>query len=69
MPNLSTILGPEPHRYQLVPTYWPCPRCHGCGHLDDGLAIWTTTATFKRPASRCAVCGGSGRVTVSPTVR
>ena len=45
---------------------WPCPRCFGWGHLDDGWMSVSQTEMRYRPCTPCPVCEGSGRVLVTP---
>lgn len=43
---------------------FPCPACHGLGNLNDGSCSISATEFRYRPATKCCVCRGKGRVRV-----
>jgi hypothetical protein len=44
----------------------PCPQCGGTGRNCDGSVIYSTTEIRMRPASKCRLCNGKGRVRIEP---
>lgn len=50
---------------------WPCPKCYGVGHMQDGSSGYgmnadgSTTVTI-RDSTKCSLCLGSGRVECTP---
>jgi DnaJ-class molecular chaperone len=46
---------------------WPCPNCRGLGTLNDGcLDLGPYGSRVIRPASKCRLCEGKGKVHASP---
>lgn len=45
---------------------WPCPACGGLGHYMDSSASFSPNEIRIKPATKCSVCKGKGRVKVVP---
>lgn len=50
------------------PVGWPCPNCHGLGHMCDGWISAGETEVRIKPGTPCFVCRGNGRVRVEPII-
>ena len=51
---------------------WPCPHCHGLGHMNNGGGSIGYNETTKEmtanstPNTFCLLCNGKGVVLVNP---
>jgi len=45
---------------------WLCPKCGGVGTMMDGSLSITPHEVKLRPATKCSLCKGKGRVLAYP---
>lgn len=45
---------------------WPCPKCHGFGHMCDGGGSYGPTEIRITRPTKCHLCDGTGRVHCTP---
>lgn len=61
IPDLATSMS------SIAAETFPCPNCHGLGHMLDGaLTVGPDGITDHKPATVCWVCDGKRRVRVLP---